>query len=87
MPADLAAMDPVFDLGWGRMTPMVGVHAPQRDTLRIDGMVHFDLGRAPCGDLRVRPRWARGGARCSNAAGDVLVATVARGSNHVTCAR
>ena len=88
-PTDPMGHEPTFDIGWGRSFPIEGVHF--KSAAGTDGLTHFDLSPAPCGEVFVRARWAPAApgspARtCGNADRDgTIVAHVTRGSRRVAC--
>jgi hypothetical protein len=83
-----AAADPgpVFDLRVAGFDLVTGHRPPSR--LLPDGLAHFDLQSAPCGDIELRARWDKGGrpVTCESAdAGGFLKVTLTRESSRVVC--
>jgi hypothetical protein len=89
VPATLAAVPPTFDVGWGRLMPIEGAQVAGR--VGSDGLAHFNLSQAPCGEVRVRARWGpiapgEPARLCSNADPDGTITTrVKRSSHRVAC--
>jgi len=86
MPAASAESPPTFDVHVGAFGLLEGARVP--GVVKEDGLAHFAIAPAPCGDVAVRARWGGAGAttfcRNADAAGDV-VGSVTRGSSVIAC--
>jgi hypothetical protein len=90
MPAAAAVPPPTFDVRIGERDFIANERLPSRTS--EDGLAHFSLARAPCGEVTVRASWeeqvagAKRATFCSNADKNGRIrATLTRASHEVVC--
>ena len=88
VPRSAVSPTPTFDLHVGDIGLWSGVHVPF--VVGDDGLAHFKLAPAPCGDVAVRAHWdaTPGEQFCenANAAGDILQ-KITRSTSVLACER